>query len=55
VGYFAELMTINEQVHESVRPLLRLSREIIRMRPRSGSPFRIRILGSQSNESKNEL
>jgi hypothetical protein len=54
VGYFAELMTINEQVHENVRPLLRLSREIIRMRPRSGSPFRI-ILGSQSNESKNEL
>ena len=41
MGYFAELMTINEQVHESLRPLLRLSREIIRMRPRSGSPFRI--------------
>ncbi len=30
VGYFAELMTGNEDVHESIRPLLKLSREMIR-------------------------
>src|SRR5208337_3008582 len=29
VGYFAELMTDNKDVHESIRPLLRLSREMI--------------------------
>jgi transposase len=29
VGYFAELMTANEDVHESIRPLLKLSREMI--------------------------
>src|SRR5208283_4354533 len=29
VGYFAELMTANEDVHESIRPLLKLSRELI--------------------------
>ena len=29
VGYFAELMTGNEDVHESIRPLLKLSRELI--------------------------
>jgi transposase len=29
VGYFAELMTTNEEVHESVRPLLKLSRDMI--------------------------
>src|SRR5262252_7017453 len=29
VGYFRELMTSNEEVHESIRPLLRLSRETI--------------------------
>jgi hypothetical protein len=39
MGYFAELMTINEQVHESIRPLLRLSREIVRMRPGVGHRF----------------
>jgi transposase len=30
VGYFAELMTTNEEVQESIRPLLKLSREMIR-------------------------
>src|SRR5215472_15507210 len=30
VGYFAELMTANEDVHESIRPLLKLSRDLIR-------------------------
>jgi transposase len=29
VGYFDELMTINEDVHDSIRPLLKLSREMI--------------------------
>src|SRR6516164_10452556 len=29
VGYFGELMSTNEEVHESIRPLLRLSRETI--------------------------
>ena len=29
VGYFAELMTVNEDVHESIRPLLKLSRDMI--------------------------
>ena len=29
VGYFAELLTGNEDVHESIRPLLKLSRELI--------------------------
>ncbi len=29
VGYFAKLMTANEDVHESIRPLLKLSREMI--------------------------
>src|SRR5262252_937053 len=29
VGYFRELMTSNEEVHENIRPLLRLSRETI--------------------------
>ena len=29
VGYFAELMTTNEEVHESIRPLLKLSRDIV--------------------------
>ena len=29
VGYFAELMTANEDVHESIRPLLNLSRGMI--------------------------
>jgi transposase len=29
VGYFAELMSGNEDVHESIRPLLKLSREMI--------------------------
>jgi transposase len=29
VGYFAELMTSNEEVHESIRPLLKLSRDMI--------------------------
>ncbi len=29
VGYFADLMTTNEEVDESIRPLLRLSREMI--------------------------
>jgi transposase len=29
VGYFAELMTINKDVHHSIRPLLKLSREMI--------------------------
>ena len=29
VGYFAELMATNEEVHESIRPLLRLSRDMI--------------------------
>ena len=29
VGYFAELMTTNEEVHESIRPLLKLSRDLI--------------------------
>jgi transposase len=30
VGYFDALMTTNEDVHDSIRPLLRLSREMIR-------------------------
>ncbi|WP_263351506.1 IS110 family transposase [Acidicapsa acidisoli] len=30
VGYFADLMTTNEEVDESIRPLLKLSREMIR-------------------------
>ena len=30
VGYFAELMTTNEDVQESIRPLLKLSRDMIR-------------------------
>jgi transposase len=30
VGYFAELMTANEDVQESIRPLLKLSRDLIR-------------------------
>ena len=29
VGYFRELLSTNEEVHESIRPLLRLSRDII--------------------------
>ena len=29
VGYFAELMATNEEVHESIRPLLKLSRDMI--------------------------
>jgi hypothetical protein len=29
VGYFAELMTTSEEVHESIRPLLKLSRDMI--------------------------
>ena len=29
VGYFADLMTSNEEVNESIRPLLKLSREMI--------------------------
>jgi transposase len=29
VGYFAELMTSNQEVHESLRPLLKLSRDMI--------------------------
>lgn len=29
VGYFAELMTANEEVHENIRPLLKLSRDMI--------------------------
>ena len=29
VGYFTELMTTNEEVHESIRPLLKLSRDMI--------------------------
>ena len=29
VGYFAELMMSNEEVHESIRPLLKLSRDMI--------------------------
>src|ERR1700679_4249954 len=29
VGYFAELLATNEEVHESIRPLLRLSRDMI--------------------------
>ena len=29
VGYFAELMFTNEEVSESIRPLLKLSREMI--------------------------
>jgi transposase len=29
VGYFQELMTTNQDVHESIRPLLKLSREMI--------------------------
>ncbi len=29
VGYFAELMSTNEEVNESIRPLLKLSREMI--------------------------
>jgi transposase len=29
VGYFAELMMTNEEVHESIRPLLKLSRDMI--------------------------
>src|SRR6202008_1957411 len=29
VGYFAELMTTNEDMHESIRPLLKLSRGMI--------------------------
>jgi transposase len=29
VGYFAKLMTANEDVHESIRPLLKLSRDMI--------------------------
>jgi transposase len=29
VGYFAELMTANEDVHDSIRPLLKLSRDMI--------------------------
>jgi transposase len=29
VGYFAELMTTNGEVHESIRPLLKLSRDMI--------------------------
>ena len=29
VGYFAELMTTNEDMHESIRPLLKLSRDMI--------------------------
>ena len=29
VGYFADLMTTNEEVEESIRPLLKLSREMI--------------------------
>src|SRR5690242_4266210 len=28
-GYFAELMTTNKEVHESIRPLLKLSRDMI--------------------------
>jgi hypothetical protein len=29
VGYFTELMATNEDVHESIRPLLRLTRDMI--------------------------
>jgi transposase len=29
LGYFEELMTTNEDVHDSIRPLLKLSREMI--------------------------
>ena len=29
VGYFAELMATNKEVHESIRPLLKLSRDMI--------------------------
>jgi transposase len=29
VGYFAELITTNEDMHESIRPLLKLSRDMI--------------------------
>ena len=29
VGYFADLMSSNDEVHESIRPLLKLSREMI--------------------------
>ena len=29
VGYFAQLMTTNQEVHESIRPLLKLSRDMI--------------------------
>src|ERR1700745_4148485 len=29
VGYFRELLSSNEEVHENIRPLLRLSRETI--------------------------
>ena len=39
VGYFRELLSTNEDVHESIRPLLKLSRDTVvrlsntRMRP----------------------
>jgi len=29
VGYFSELLSTNEEVNESIRPLLKLSRETI--------------------------
>jgi transposase len=29
VGYFRELLSTNEDVHESIRPLLKLSRDTI--------------------------
>ena len=36
VGYFRELLSTNEEVHESIRPLLQLSRETIVRLPEDG-------------------
>ena len=38
LGYFEELMTTNEDVHDSIRPLLRLSRDTISRRKSSITP-----------------
>jgi hypothetical protein len=54
VGYLVELMTINEQVQESIWPLLRLSREIIRIAPPEWVTVSNKNPGFSINESKNE-
>jgi hypothetical protein len=51
MGYFSEMLSTNQEIDKSVRPLLRLGREpdTPLLRPNSGSPIGIASLPSIRN------